>query len=180
MIEVTRKQIATLQLNEVGMPTFTPVGQALSVLSSTPMAIKPKYWIGRIFNAVTSAQRDLDAKRTVLIKQFGGAVELVAPAAMPLDNGVTLDAQQGGGKWKFITDPEKLKSPNLQYMVKPENQAAFDERMAALLDERVTLPFNRISVEDMCNAKGEPVEISFDLSPVLWLFCDFDDPNLGD
>jgi hypothetical protein len=153
----------------------------LNQLTGLPLAAKHKYWISRIVDKAQFRQREFERSRLDLIKQLGQPVEWVIGAAIDpisLENGVSLNAaDQPTGKWMPITDPEKLKQPNVQWMVKEENLAAFDKNMQDLLAENVVMPFSAISIDDLKNAKGEPIDIPFDLTPVLWMFCE---PEVGE
>jgi len=173
MIEISNIQIPKGLQTPDGMRHPNPI---LSALKSLPMAAKPKYWVTRIIDALESQERRLDNSRVSLIRSLGQPVEFVLDVANDLavlENGVSLNAGvQPQGRWVPITDPDKLSQQNVQWMVKEENQAEFDVKMAELLAEKIIIPFNAINIDDLKNSKGEPVNIPFDLTPILWMFTE--------
>lgn len=147
-------------------------GQALFQLSGLPLAPKVKYRIARIIDWVNAQVKALNDAHLRKVRELGEPVEWVADD--PQEDGVQL-ASQPKGKWVPIIDPKKLAAGQLQYRVKPENQAEFDRWMDDTMNADLTCKWGPIPVADIANAHGEPVDIAFDVSPILWMLADEDD-----
>lgn len=148
----------------MGMPS--PVAEALQKFGPLPLHPKVKYRIGRIGDMVEQEMRNFERSRLANIRDMGEPVELVQPPAAE-------DGTPQPPDYVVVTDPVKLKHPEmLQYRVKAERQADFEKAMNDLLDSEVEFKWDAIPISQLANSKGEPVDIPFDLSKVMWMFTD--------
>ncbi len=168
MITVQLRHIVSLY---PGMPS--PAREAITKLSLLPLHPKTKYRISRIADKVDSENKAFEKARFAAIKDMGEPVEYVPEQSIADGEGIihTVEA----ARWEVITDPLRLEGPNVQYRVRAENEDAFNKSMEELLGHQVKFQFDAIPVEDLKKGNGEPVDIEFDLSPILWMLTDGDE-----